>query len=87
MAGQRCEFGQGRALREALDSEIRGVDPKQESRAFADGCRIVADPRSVGGADFAEVGSRLHQDIWHAEAASDFHQLAPRHDDLASVRK
>ena len=58
---------------------------EQCSCSVTDGCTIVFYSRAIGRADFDDLTARSTENIGDSKRATDLHQLASRHDDLAAV--
>src|SRR5262249_30586861 len=63
--------------------EIAGVDAHQGRGRLADRRLVIGDVSPVSGADLDEAGAALGHDVGDTKAAADFHELAPRYDNLA----
>ena len=72
------EFAARRRSRKADDAEVAGVTFQQDRRLTGDGARIVADPRLVGGAHFAQDRAALGNNVRNSEPTADFDQFPAR---------
>ena len=85
--GDLSQLGEGRAVGEAHDAEVRLVHAQQDGGLRA-GC-----PRVVGGAcpvrrpHLDEARARAREHVGDAEAVADLDQLAPRDEHLAALRE
>jgi hypothetical protein len=84
---ERDQLVERRALGEADDAEVRGMDAEDERGAIADRRRVVGRAGAVGRPHLAQDRARLRHHVGDAEAAADLDQLAARDDHLASRRQ
>ena len=82
--GERGELLSARALGEADDAVVAGVDLHQRAGMLADGGGIIRGAGLVGRADLAQRRAAGGHDLRHAKAAANLDQLAARDDDLAA---
>src|SRR5277367_1914676 len=57
------------------------------SGCTGDGIFIVAQTRAIGRSHFLETAAGLSDDIRQTKAATDFYQLAPRHNYVFTARQ
>jgi len=87
MGSPRTQFFQRWLLGEADNLKVGAVDPQQQLHAIGNGALIIADPRPVSRANFAQNRARLRHHVGNAKRAADLDQLAARDDNLAAFRQ
>src|SRR5215207_1769100 len=68
---------QPRAMSEANDLEIAGVDPQEGRRAGSNRGFVIVHISAIGGAHFHKLGAALTENVGDPKAAADLYQLAP----------
>ena len=79
LAAERDQLRQIRLGGEADDPKVAVMGAQNERHAVllrGDGLFIIVQVGAVGGAYFDQLPARLLQNIWHAKAAADLHQLS-----------